>query len=162
MAFLVVRDDHIGRLPPILCELARVGRAVLAVLRRPARPRRGRGALRRLVRLDPWLGAAESLELLVDWQAAGALEEPVALARDLAARLGIEWGGGTLVCPPIDDADRVRAVLAEHRIKAAFRGTAIRFSTHVYNDAADIERAAAAIGPLVAQPVGSSRLSMLR
>ena len=41
----------------------------------------------------------------------------------------------------------------EHRIKAAFRGTAIRFSTHVYNDAADIEKAASVIGPLVAQPV---------
>lgn len=60
-----------------------------------------------------------------------------------------------LVCPPIDDPDRVREVLAEQRIKAAFRGTAIRFSTHVYNDEADVERAAAAIGPLVAQPLAS-------
>jgi selenocysteine lyase/cysteine desulfurase len=37
----------------------------------------------------------------------------------------------------------------------AFRGTATRFSTHVYNDAADIARAVSAIGPLVAQPVAS-------
>ena len=44
-------------------------------------------------------------------------------------------------------------MLAEQRIKAAFRGTALRLSTHVYNDEADIERAAAAIGPLVAQPL---------
>ena len=96
------------------------------------------------------------LELLVDWQASGALEEPVALARDLAGRLGIAWGGGTLVNPPIDDPDRVRAALAEHRIKASFRGTGIRFSTHVYNDTADIDLAAAAIAPLVAQPIGAS------
>jgi selenocysteine lyase/cysteine desulfurase len=47
-------------------------------------------------------------------------------------------------------------VLAEQRIKAAFRGPALRFSTHVYNDDADIERAVSAIAPLVAQPVGSS------
>jgi selenocysteine lyase/cysteine desulfurase len=47
-------------------------------------------------------------------------------------------------------------VLAEHRIKAAFRGTAIRFSTHVYNDTGDIDRAASAIAPLVAQPIGAS------
>jgi len=99
-----------------------------------------------------WVGAAESLELLVEWQAAGALEEPIALARDLADRLGIPWGGGTLVCPPIADPDAVRAVLTEQRIKASFRGTAIRFSTHVYNVTADIERAASAIGPLVALP----------
>jgi selenocysteine lyase/cysteine desulfurase len=98
-----------------------------------------------------WVGAAESLELLVEWQAAGAFDEPLSLARDLAGRLGIEWGGATLVCPRIDDAEAVRAALAEHRIKAAFRGTAIRFSTHVYNDGADIERAAAAVGALVAQ-----------
>jgi selenocysteine lyase/cysteine desulfurase len=92
----------------------------------------------------------------VEWQSAGELDEPVALARDLADRLGIAWGGGTLVCPPVDDPEPVRAALAEHRIKAAFRGTAIRFSTHVYNDAADIERAASAIGPLVAQPIASA------
>src|SRR4029078_2821050 len=98
----------------------------------------------------PWRGAAGLLELLAVWQAAGALDEPMALARSLADRLGIEWGGGTLVCPPIGDADLVRAVLAEHRIKAAFRGTAIRFSTHVYNDDRDVGRAAEAIAPLVA------------
>ena len=74
----------------------------------------------------------------------------MALARQFADRLGIPWGGSTLVCPPIVDPERVRAALTEHRIKAAFRGTAIRFSTHVYNDAADIELAARAIGPLVA------------
>ena len=37
----------------------------------------------------PWLGAAESLELLLRWQEAGALEEPPRLARDLADGLGL-------------------------------------------------------------------------
>ena len=60
------------------------------------------------------------------------------------------------MCPQVDDPDRVRAVLAEHRIKAAFRGAALRFSTHVYNDVADVDRAEAAIAALDAQKVGLS------
>src|SRR5687767_538405 len=153
VAFLVVRDDHIGRLPPILSNWRSSDAPYSHFFGGPLA--HADGAARYDVSFGwiSWLGAAASLELLVDWQAAGALEEPLALARDLAGRLNIPWGGGTLVCPPIDDADRVRVVLAEHRIKAAFRGTAIRFSTHVYNEEADVERAAAAIGPLVAQPV---------
>ena len=99
----------------------------------------------------PWLGAAESLELLVGWRAAGALDEPVRLARDLAAGLGVDWGGSTLVSVPIADADAARAALAANRIRAAFRGTGIRLSTHVYNDAADIERAVRALAPVVAR-----------
>jgi selenocysteine lyase/cysteine desulfurase len=157
VAFLVVRKDHIGRLPPILSNwrssdapYSRFFGGPLTLAEDAARFDVSFGWI-------IWLGAAASLELLVDWQAAGALEEPVALARELADRLGIEWGGSTLVCPPIDDPDRVRAALTEHRIKAAFRGSAIRFSTHVYNDEADIDRAASAIGPLVAQPSGSLR-----
>lgn len=155
-AFLVLRDAQIGRLPPILSNWRSSDDPYMSFFGRPFAF--GPGSARYDVSFGwiTWLGAVESLELLVDWQAAGALDEPVALARDLAGRLGIEWGGATLVCPPIDDADRVRAALAKHRIKAAFRGTALRLSTHVYNDAADIARAAAAIAPLLAQRVGSS------
>src|SRR6185503_11588187 len=40
----------------------------------------------------PWVGAAASLELLVEWQQAGALEEPVALAR--LQRRGRQREGG--------------------------------------------------------------------
>ena len=155
VAFLVSREDHIGRLPPILSNWRSSDAPYSRFFGGPLTLADGAAQYDVSFGWITWLGAAASLELLVEWQAAGALEEPIALARDLAGRLGIEWGGGTLVCPPIDDADRVRAVLAEHRIKAAFRGTAIRFSTHVYNDEADLERAVAAIGPLVAQPVSS-------
>ena len=156
VAFLVLRDERVGRLPPIVSSWRASPTPYTALFGGPLDLAEGAAGYDASLPWHPWIGAAESLELLVDWQAAGALEEPVALARDLAERLGIAWGGGTLVNPPIDDADRVRAVLAEHRIKASFRGTAIRFSTHVYNDTGDIDRAAAAIAPLVAQPIGAS------
>jgi hypothetical protein len=100
----------------------------------------------------PWLGAAESLELLVQWQADGALEDPVRLARDLAHGLGLEWGGSALVCAPIDDGVAARAALAAAGIRASFRGTGIRLSTHVYNDAADVARAIEALAPVVVAP----------
>ena len=156
VAFLVVREDHVGRLPLILANWRSSDAPYAHFYGGPLALAEGAARYDVSFGWITWLGAAESLELLVDWQAAGALDEPVALARSLADRLGIEWVGGTLVCPPIDDAERVRAALTEHRIKAAFRGTAVRLSTHVYNDEADIERAASAIAPLVAQPVGST------
>lgn len=152
VAFLVVRDDHIGRLPPILSNWRSSDAPYSHFFGGPLALAEGAARYDVSFGWITWIGAAASLELLVDWQASGALDEPVALARDLAARLGIEWGGGTLVCPPIDDPDRVKAALTEHRVKAAFRGTALRLSTHVYNDDADIERAVAAIEPLVALP----------
>jgi selenocysteine lyase/cysteine desulfurase len=97
----------------------------------------------------PWIGAIESLRLLVDWAAAGAFDAPLALARALADRVGVEWGGASLVCAPIRDANVARGVLREAGVKAAVRGSAIRFSTHVYNDPSDIDRAAVAIEPFV-------------
>jgi selenocysteine lyase/cysteine desulfurase len=153
VAFMVLRDDQVGRLPPIAASWRASDNPYTQFFGGPLSLAGGAAQYDASLPWHPWVGAAESLELLVAWQAAGALEEPVALARSLADRLGIPWGGATLVCPPIDDPDRVRAALEEHRIKAAFRGTAIRFSTHVYNDEADIATAAAAIGPLVAQLV---------
>jgi selenocysteine lyase/cysteine desulfurase len=155
VAFLVLRDELIGTLPPTSASWRSSDAPYTQFFGGPLLHADGAARYDASLAWHPWVGAAESLELLVAWQAGGALEEPIALARDLAGRLGIEWGGGTLVCPPIADPEAVRAVLAEQRIKAAFRGTAIRFSTHVYNVTADIERAATAIRPLVAQPVGS-------
>ncbi len=153
VSFMVLREDHVGPLPPTIASWRASDTPYANFYGGPLALADGAAQYDASLAWHAWVGAAESLELLVEWQAAGALQEPINLARDLADRLGIEWGGGTLVCPPIDDPERVRAVLAEHRIKAAFRGTAIRLSTHVYNDTADIERAASAIGPLVAQPV---------
>lgn len=153
VAFLVLRDDHVGRLPPTNASWRASDAPYTQFFGGPLTLAAGAARYDASLAWHAWVGAAESLELLVDWQAAGALEEPVRLARDLAHRLSIPWGGGTLVCPPIDDPERVREVLAQQRIKAAFRGTALRLSTHVYNDDADIERAAAAIAPLVTELV---------
>jgi selenocysteine lyase/cysteine desulfurase len=149
VAFMVLRDDHIGPLPPIISSWRASDDPYRTFFGGPLQLAAGAAQYDASLPWHPWIAAAEALELLADWQSAGLLAEPVALARLLADRLGVPWGGGTLVCPPIDDADRVREVLAEQRIKAAFRGTAIRFSTHVYNDEADVDRAARAIGPLV-------------
>jgi selenocysteine lyase/cysteine desulfurase len=151
VAFMVLRDDHIGPLPAIVSSWRASDDPYRTFFGGPLSLAPGAAAYDASLPWHPWVFAAEALELLADWQAQGALEEPVRLARDLANHLGIEWGGSTLVCPPIDDPDRVRAALTEHRIKAAFRGTAIRFSTHVYNDETDIELAARVIGPLVAR-----------
>lgn len=155
VAFMVLREDEIGRLPPIVSSWRASDNPYTSFFGGPLSLAEGAARHDGSLPWHPWVGAAESLELLVEWQQAGALEEPVTLARSLADHLGIPWGGATLVCPQIGDADRVRAALDQHRIKAAFRGTAVRFSTHVYNDEADIEKAAAAIGPLVAEPATS-------
>ena len=153
VSFMILREEHIGRLPPIVSSWRSSDNPYTQFFGGPLKLADGAAQYDASLAWHAWVGAAESLELLVEWQVAGVLDEPVALARSLADKLGIPWGGATLVCPPIDDPDSVRLALDEHRIKAAFRGTAIRFSTHVYNDEADIERAANAIGPLVAQPV---------
>jgi selenocysteine lyase/cysteine desulfurase len=153
VSFMILREDHIGRLPPIISSWRSSDDPYTKFFGGPLQLADGAAQYDASLAWHPWIGAAESLELLVQWQEAGVLQEPLDLARSLADKFGIEWGGATLVCPPIDDADLVREALTEHRIKAAFRGTAIRFSTHVYNDDADIETAARAIGPLVAQAV---------
>lgn len=153
VAFMVLRDDHVGPLPPIVSSWRSSDDPYRTFFGGPLSLAEGAAQYDASLAWHPWIAAAESLELLVEWQAAGALDASVALAHQLADKLGLEWTGSTLVCPQIDDPDAVRAALTEHRIKAAFRGTAIRFSTHVYNDATDIETAAAAIGPLVTRPV---------
>jgi selenocysteine lyase/cysteine desulfurase len=88
-----------------------------------------------------WAGAAASLELLVEWQRLGALDEPLALARRLAAALGLNAPKSTLVSVAVEDAERVRSELQHAGIKAAVRAGSVRVSTHVYNTPEDIQRA---------------------
>lgn len=150
-AFWVVGSDEVERVPPLLANWRAADEPYGRFFGGPLTL--GAGAARFDVSTAwfSWLGAAESLELLVGWRDAGAFAEPLRLARDLADGLGIAWGGSTLVCPPIADPDAARAILRDHRITAAFRGTAVRLSTHVYNDDADIDRAVRALGPIVAR-----------
>jgi selenocysteine lyase/cysteine desulfurase len=99
-----------------------------------------------------WAGAAVSLELLATWQHSGVLNEPLALARRLAAELDLPTPVGTIVSVPVGDADRLRDDLAQAGIKAAVRAGSVRLSTHVYNTDAHIDTALATLAGL-RQPV---------
>jgi selenocysteine lyase/cysteine desulfurase len=101
-----------------------------------------------------WAGAAESLELLADWQARGFLEQPLVLTQHLAERLGQPAPTSSIVSIPVEDAERVRAELAGAGIKAAVRAGSVRLSTHVYNTPQDIEQAVAALARFVPQSIG--------
>ena len=94
-----------------------------------------------------WIGAAESLRLLAEWQSTGAFEAVRDMAQGLAGRLGVPWYGGSLVCAQLDDGEAARAACLAAGVKASVRGTAVRFSVHVYNTEADLDRAAEAIAP---------------
>jgi len=145
VAFMALRPDHVGRLAALNANWRAADQPYGRFFGGPLTLAPDAAMYDVSLAWLPWLGAAESLELLLRWQAAGALEEPTRLARELAQGLDLEWGGSTLVCAPIDDIDAARATLAAARIRASFRGTGIRLSPHVYNDAADIERAVAAL-----------------
>jgi len=151
VAFMAVRRDHIGALAPILANWRAADRPYSRFFGGPLTLAPNAAMYDVSLAWLPWLGAAESLELLVRWRADGVLDEPVRLARDLAEGLGLEWGGSSLVCAPIADADAAGEALAAARIRASFRGAGIRMSPHVYNDAADVERAIEALGSVVAR-----------
>jgi selenocysteine lyase/cysteine desulfurase len=151
VAFMALRGDHVGRVAPILANWRAADRPYGRFFGGPLTLAPDAAMYDVSLAWLPWLGAAESLELLVEWQAAGALQEPLRLAHDLATGLGLPWGGSSLVCAPIHDGGRARAALAAARIRASFRGTGIRLSTHVYNDDADVDRAVKALTPVVAR-----------
>lgn len=93
----------------------------------------------------PWVGGAVSLELIREWSEAGLLARPVAMAADLAGRLGVDHGGASIVCVPVADRDATSAALDRARVKGGFRGDGVRLSTHVYTTEADLERAVTAL-----------------
>lgn len=97
----------------------------------------------------PWVATIESVRLIAGWLRDGALEGPLDLAATLARAVGQAPTGSSLVCVPVAEPERVRAALADARIKAAVRGDNIRLSLHLWNDVADVERAAAAISPFL-------------
>ena len=95
----------------------------------------------------PWIGAVESLRLLAEWQSTGAFETVREMAKGLAGRMGVPWYGGSIVCAQLGDGEAARAACLAAGVKASVRGTAVRFSVHVYNTEADLDRAAEAIAP---------------
>ena len=99
----------------------------------------------------PWIGGAESLELLCGWSADGELERARDLAGAIAKGLDVPWGGASLVSVPVDDLDATSTALISANVKAGVRGGRVRLSTHVYNTPADAELVSRVLGPLVAR-----------
>jgi selenocysteine lyase/cysteine desulfurase len=151
VAFLAVRPDRLAGLEPLVANWRAADEPYGRYFGGPLTLAPGAARLDVSLAWLPWVGAVESLRLLEAWAPTGAFEGALGLARDLAARLGIPWAGGSLVCVPIRDADAdaVRAALREAGIRSSVRGTAVRFSTHVYNGPDDVERAAAAMAPFL-------------
>jgi selenocysteine lyase/cysteine desulfurase len=100
----------------------------------------------------PWLGASVSLELLRDWQLSGHLQGVNELARRLARNLDLPEPISTVLSVPVqEDAERVRASLAEQGIRGAVRAGSVRLAPHVYNTRDEIDQAAQALAPFVSR-----------
>jgi selenocysteine lyase/cysteine desulfurase len=154
VAFLHVRRDRWAELPPVDANWRSADKPYDSYFGGPLRlaPDAARFDVSRA--WFPWVGAIESLRLLVEWKAAGLLDDVLALARTLAEQIGITWGGDTLVNVPVDDLAAAQAAVRDAGIRISARGRGLRLAPHVWNTAADIERAAAVVRPLVARRDG--------
>jgi selenocysteine lyase/cysteine desulfurase len=105
------------------------------------------------------LGA--SAELLLEWQPARIREYLLGIERDFVTRvreIGFEVADEEeraanifgLKLPPGLDVEACRAILASEKIHVSVRGSAIRISPHVYNDANDLSRLADVLSRVVA------------
>lgn len=103
--------------------------------------------------------AIAGLELVLDWQPARVQAYTAALSAPLMERvraLGYaveeaDWRGAHLFglrAPAWQDLTALNARLRARRVHVSLRGSAIRVSPHVYNDAADVE----ALADALAQP----------
>ena len=90
-----------------------------------------------------WVGAAPALELLASLDAAEVHAHDVRLADAFLRRLGRSPQGSAIVTVAAD-AD-VAARFAQADVRTARRAGRMRLSFHLYNDDADVERAAAAV-----------------
>jgi selenocysteine lyase/cysteine desulfurase len=153
VAFLVVSPEHWDRVPAILANWRSTTKPYGVYYGGPLDQAPGAGRFDVSLAWHAWAGAAESLELLADWQSQGLLREPVALAAALAGGLGQPATSSSVISVPVEDAERVRAELASAGIKAAVRAGGVRLSTHVYNTGEHVERAVAALGQYVPHAV---------
>jgi selenocysteine lyase/cysteine desulfurase len=92
-----------------------------------------------------WAGAEPSLELLVDWQQCGILQEVNGLAGRLAVGLDRPAPSASIVSVRVDDAEAAESSLTQLGVRCAARGGNIRLSPHVYNTEDDVDRAAEAL-----------------
>ena len=92
-----------------------------------------------------WVGAVPVLEAFADADAEQVRRHDVGLADSFRAGLGLEPGGSAIVALPDDAAGTRRALLAAAGTRAAGRGGGVRLAFHVWNDAADVAQAVAAL-----------------
>lgn len=151
VAFLVVRQEHHAALPAWNANWRSTPDPYGRFFGGPLDLAAGAAAFDVSVAWLPWIGAATSLELMRSWSESGVLEQPRELARSLAAGLGLEWHGSSIVCAPVADADATRADLEAAGLKAGFRGGSVRLSTHVYTTDAHVERAIDVVTPHLAR-----------
>jgi selenocysteine lyase/cysteine desulfurase len=149
VAFLYVREDRWDSLEPLNANWRSADRPFERYFGGPLTLAPGAHQFESSLAWFPWFGAIQSLRLLVAWKAAGVFPGVVTLARELAERIGLPFAGSTLVSAPIGDADAAREALRAVGVKAALRGTGIRFACHVYTTPGDVRVAADAIRPFV-------------
>lgn len=96
-----------------------------------------------------WVGAEQSLALLLEWQENGAFDEVRALAGRLAAGLGRPEPSGSIVSLRVPDAATPEAALQARGIRCAARGGNVRLAVHVWNTEDEIARAVEALGAVL-------------
>jgi selenocysteine lyase/cysteine desulfurase len=146
--FLYVRRDRWDDLPPVAANWRAADPPFARSYGGTLSP--APGAARFDVSLDwfAWVGARQSLDLLVEWQRDGALAPVLDLAADLADRLGLEPRTSSIVAVPVENARAALATLRAAGIRADAPGGVVRFAPHVYTTTDDIARAADAVAPL--------------
>ncbi len=92
-----------------------------------------------------WVGAEQSLALLLGWQADGAFDGVRSLARQLAARLGRPEPSGSIVSVRVSDAAAAEVALQDRGIRCAARGGNVRLAVHVWNTEEEIAQTVEAL-----------------
>ncbi|MET0789818.1 MAG: aminotransferase class V-fold PLP-dependent enzyme [Cellulomonas sp.] len=92
-----------------------------------------------------WVGAVPALEAFAAADPEQVRRHVVGLADSFREGLGLAPGGSAIVALPDDEAGSRRALLAAGGTRAAGRGGGVRLAFHVWNDAADVARAVAAL-----------------
>ncbi|GEK20396.1 aminotransferase class V-fold PLP-dependent enzyme [Cellulomonas xylanilytica] len=92
-----------------------------------------------------WVGTVPALELFAAAPVHDVHRYTVGLADAFRAGVGLPPGGSAIVRLPDDPAGSRRALLAAQGTRAAGRGGGVRLAFHVWNDAADVDRAVATL-----------------
>ncbi|MDQ3096359.1 MAG: aminotransferase class V-fold PLP-dependent enzyme [Actinomycetota bacterium] len=142
-AFMAVRPEHLDGLRPLAAGWYAGDDPWTSIYGSPLRL----ASDARRFDLSPawfcWAGAAASLELLSSLDHAEIREHNVALADDFLDRLGQPGQGSAIVTVGAPEA---AARLDAAGVRTAVRAGRARASFHLYNDQADVARAAVALG----------------